>query len=248
MKLLIVTDLEGVSGVVDWDKHEKRTPEEDAYLQYLMTNEVNGGVEGALKGGAKEVWVVECHKIDIRQIHPEAMLYKTAEHRVTPSLIGIKKGKWDAMAFIGNHPMAGTKNGVLSHTQNGGVKSMHLNNLLVGEFGIQAAIAGDFGMPMIMVSGDREACKQAKKLIPDIETAIVKYGTSRFSAWCLSPQKARELIAEKMEKAVKNYKRIKPFVIKGPVVLKEEIKDGMVREVKAPTVAQAFEIRCERNI
>jgi len=248
MKLLIMTDLEGVSGIVEWDKHDKATPEEDAYQQYLMTNEVNGAVEGALKGGAKEVWVVESHKIDIRQIHPDAMLYKTAEHKVTPSLIGMKKGKWDAMAFVGNHPMAGTKNGVLSHTQNRQVAAIYLNNLLVGEFGIQATIAGDFGMPMIMVSGDREACKQAKKLIPEIETAIVKYGTSRHSAWCLSPQKAKELIAEKMERAVKNYKRIKPFVIKGPILLREEIKDGRTREVKAPSVAQAFEIRCERNI
>lgn len=248
MKLLIVTDLEGVSGVVDWDKHEKSTPEEDAYLQYLMTNEVNGAVEGALKGGAKEVWVAECHKIDIRQIHPEAMLHKTAQHMLTPSLIGMEKGKWDAMAFIGNHPMSGTEKGVLAHTQNGRVKSIHLNNLLVGEFGIQAAIAGDFAMPMIMVSGDKEACKQAKMLIPDIETAVVKYGTGTYSAWCLSPQKAKELIAEKMEKAVKKYKRIKPFVIKGPIVLREEMKDGMVREVKAPTVVQAFEIRCGKNI
>ena len=247
MKLLIVTDLEGVSGVVDWDKHEKRTPEEDVYLQYLMTNEVNGAVEGALKGGAKEVWVVECHPIDIRQIHPEAMLYKNSSHKSTPAAIGMKKGRWDAMAFIGNHPMAGTENGVLSHTQNGNVESIHLNNILVGEFGIQAAIAGDFEMPMIMVSGDRDACKQAKELIPDIETAIVKYGTSTYSAWCLSPQKSRELIAGKTEKAVKNWKKIKPFIVKGPVTLREEMKDSMVREVKASTVAEAFEIRCERN-
>ena len=143
--------------------------------------------------------------------------------------------------------MAGTENGVLSHTQNRNVKSIHLNNILVGEFGIQAAIAGDFGMPMIMVSGDKEACKQAKKLVLDIETAIVKYGTGTYSAWCLSPQKSRELIAEKMEKAAKNWMKIKPFAIKGPVTFREEMKDGMVREVKASTVAEAFEIRCEKN-
>ena len=248
MKLFIMTDLEGVSGIVDWDKHEKASPEEKAYQEFLMTNDVNGAVEGALKGGATEVWVAECHTIDIRQIHPRAMLYKTAEHKVTPAILGMKKGKWDAMAFIGNHPMAGTINGVLAHTQNLRVAAIRLNGLLVGEFGIQAAMAGDFGMPMIMVSGDREACRQAKKLIPKIETAVVKYGTSERSAWCLPPAKTRQLISAKMENAVKNWKKIKPLAIKGPVVFREEMKDGMVREVRAPTVAGAFEIRCNKNL
>ena len=119
---------------------------------------------------------------------------------------------------------------------------------VVGEFGIQAAIAGDFGMPTIMVSGDREACKQAKELIPAVEAAVVKYGTGNLSAWCLSPQKARQLIARKIRKAVGNWDKVDPFVIKGPVTLREEMKDGMVREVKASTVVRAFETRCEKNI
>lgn len=247
MKLLIMTDLEGVSGVVDWDHHAKNTPEEDAYLQFLMTNEVNGAVEGALAGGATEVWVIECHKIDIRQIHPEAMLHKFSAGGVTPKSFGMEKGKWDAMAFIGNHSMAGTENGVLSHTQNLRVESIHLNGLLVGEFGIQAAMAGDLGMPMIMVSGDQAACEQAKKLIPDIETAVVKHGTGRFSAWCLSPRKSRELIARTMERAVKKWDRVAPFAIKGPVVFREKLTDGMVREITAETVIDAFERRCQAN-
>lgn len=248
MKLLIMTDLEGVTGVVDWDRHEQATPREHEYLEYLMTNDVNGAVEGALEGGASEVWVAECHKIDIRQIHPEAMLLKSAAHKMTPSVIGMRKKRWDAAAFIGNHPMADTKNGVLSHTQNRRVKSITLNGLPVGEFGIEAAIAGDYDMPMIMVSGDKAACDQARQLIPDIETAAVKYGTGQHSAWCLSPQKARALIAEKTQKAVRHWRTIKPFKIKGPVLFREELRDGMVREVRAANVVKAFEKRCELNV
>jgi D-amino peptidase len=251
VKLFVVTDLEGVTGIVDWDKHmpddNPAAADYHAYVDFLMTNDVNGAVEGAFAAGAEQVWVAESHKIDIRQIHPDAILHKSAAHKMTPALLGMQKGKWDAAAFIGNHCMAETK-GTLSHTQNQRVKSIHLNGLLVGEFGIQAAIAGDFGMPMILVSGDDEACRQARELIPDIETAVVKHSTSRHSAWCLSPVKARALIAEKMQAAVRRWHQVKPFVVRGPVVIREELYDGMVREAAGATVAEAFERRCEMNV
>lgn len=246
MKLFIMTDLEGVSGIVEWDCGAQGTPEQREYQRFLMTNEVNGAVEGAVRGGAKEVWVAEAHDIDIRRLHPDAMLHKIGPCSLTPALLGMTQGRWDAMAFIGNHAMAGPE-GVLSHTQNLRVKNMRLNNKPVGEFGIQAAIAGDFGMPAIMVSGDDVACRQASELVPDLETAVVKYATSRFSAWCMTPDGARALIAAKMQKAVRRWRRIKPFVIPGPVTLREEMDDGMVREVTAPTVAEAFNRRCAVN-
>lgn len=247
MKLLVITDLEGVSGIVEWDQEMQAAPGRREYQTFLMTNEVNGAVEGAIRGGAKEVWVAESHHIDICQLHPAAILHKMHQCKLTPALLGMTGGRWNAMAFIGNHAMAGTE-GVLSHTQNQRVKSIHLNGRLVGEFGIQAAIAGDFGMPMILDSGDDVACRQASDLIENIETAVVKYATSRFSAWCLTPSKAHELISEKTEKAVRRWKRIKPFVIAGPVTLREELEDGMVREIVAPTVAEAFEKRCAMNV
>jgi len=247
MKLLIITDLEGVSGIVDWDEHEKAGPEAKEYNQFLMTNEVNGAIEGALNGGAEEVWVAESHTIDIRQIHPDAYLLKVGKGiGVSPQCLGMQAGKWDAMAFIGNHSMADTPNGVLCHTQNLNIKSIYINNILVGEFGIQAAIAGTLGMPMIMVSGDEAACLQAKALLPDIEAAVVKYGTGRFSAWCITPAKAKKLIADKMEEALKKWQHIKPFVINGQIHFHEEYYNGMINEIIASDVIEAVNIRVER--
>ncbi len=243
MKLLIVTDLEGVSGIVDWDPEEKSTPEQRAYQDFLMTNEVNGAVEGALQGGAKEVWVSESHPIDIRQLHPDARLLKMSPRRLTPRQLGMTRGRWDAAAFVGNHAMAGDR-GTLSHTQNPATAAIRLNGRLVGEFGIQAAIAGDFGMPMIFVSGDDVACAQAREVVPGIETAVVKECAGRFAAWCLSPKRAHDLIAERMAVAARRWKEITPFVIPGPVTLREELISGYVREVTAPTAWEAFEIRC----
>jgi D-amino peptidase len=246
MKLLVMTDLEGVSGVTCWDPGDKGDAETKARLAWLMTNEVNGAVEGALAAGATEVAVLEYHTIDIRQLHPGATLHLTSGPKATPRLFGLTRGRWDALAFVGNHAMAGPE-GCLSHTQNLRVRCISINGRPIGEFGIQAAIAGDYGMPTILVSGDDVACAQARDLVPDIETAVVKRATSRFSAWCLAPQRARELIRDRMTAAVHRWREIKPFAIPGPVTFREELTDGMVREVTAPTVTEAFEIRCEKN-
>lgn len=248
MKILIFTDLEGVSGIVDWDKTPDITAAEKEYQEFLLTNEVNGAVEGAFRAGVSEVWVVECHGIDIREIHPDAYLLKISTEKtpLSPEIIGMRPGRWDAMAFIGNHSMAGTPFGVLSHTQNNRVKAAYINDKLVGEFGIQAAIAGALGMPMIMVSGDEAACMQAQALIPEIETAVVKYGTGRHSAWCLSPKKAKVLIAGKMEKAVGELKSIKPYDVGTPVLFREEYYDGTVREIKAGNMAEVFNERARK--
>lgn len=246
MKLLVMTDLEGVSGIVNWDRGEQAGPEDRAYQEFLLTNEVNGVVEGALRGGATEVWVVESHSIDVRQIHPAAMLHK-GSHKVTPGLIGLRAGKWDAMAFVGNHAMAGPE-GTLSHTQNLRVKSIRINGRLVGEFGIQAAIAGDHGMPMVLVTGDDVACRQALDLVPGVVTAAVKFATGRHSAWCMTPTNARELICARAEVAARGWREVSPLKIQGPVVFREELEDGMVREIAAPSVTEAFEMRCAVNV
>lgn len=246
MRLLVMTDLEGVSGVVAWDAEGKGNNELAQEQRWLLTHEVNGLVAGAIEGGATEVAVLEYHTIDIRQLHPMAKLHRSSGPKVTPKLFCLRRGRWDAMAFVGNHAMAGPE-GVLSHTQNQRVKCLSINDRPLGEFGLEAAIAGDFAMPTIFVSGDDVACRQAQELVPGIEAVVVKEATSRFSAWCLSPQEAHARIRAGAMAAVRRWKEIRPLVIAGPVVLREELLDGMVREVRAETVTEAFEERCRVN-
>lgn len=246
MKLLVMTDQEGVSGVAAWDAEGKGNAELAQEQRWLLTNEVNGLVAGALEGGAAEVAVLEYHTIDIRQLHPAARLHRSSGPKVTPRLFGLRRERWDAMAFVGNHAMAGP-GGVLSHTQNQRVKCLSINGRPLGEFGLQAAIAGDHSVPMIFVSGDDVACRQAREMVPGIEAVVVKEATSRFSAWCLSPQEAHARIHAGTLAAVRRWKEIKPLVIAGPVILREELLDGMVREVRAETVTEAFEERCRVN-
>lgn len=223
MKVLICTDLEGVSGIVDWDKHQLGTPV-DAWQRELMTGEVNAAIEGAFDAGATRVKVAEGHAaIDIIKMDERATLVP-ARWPAIPPLQGWDEG-FDAHIQIGKHSMAGTPTGVLSHSFNQGVESIHLNDLLVGEIGVAAAMAGDFGFPTVMVSGDTAACDEAKALLGDLETAPVKIGYSCHMADCLHPKAAQRLIKEKVAKALKRLGDFKPFIVPGPVKFVERVRE-----------------------
>ena len=108
---------------------------------------------------------------------------------------GIDKGV-DGVLFIGYHARNGSQDAILDHTWSSRIVSnVWLNDTLTGEYGLNAAVAGHFGVPVIMVSGDQTACAQATELLGNMETAVVKQATGRFAAECLSPQAAQELIA-----------------------------------------------------
>jgi D-amino peptidase len=101
----------------------------------------------------------------------------------------------DGVMFIGYHARNGTPNAVLDHTWSRmTVANVWLNDMLTGEYGLNGAVAGHFGVPVIMVSGDQTACAQVVETLGDIETAIVKQATGRYSAECLAPAATQEMI------------------------------------------------------
>ena len=97
-----------------------------------------------------------------------------------------------------------------------------MNGRPVGEGEINAAVAGYFGVPLAMVSGDNLFCEEIRQTLPDVETAVVKYAINRFSARCLSLEKAHSLIREKTAKAVREVALHKPFIVEGPVEFEVE--------------------------
>lgn len=222
MNVLITTDLEGVSGIVEWDAHDFNT-RRDAWQRELMTGEINAAVAGAFDAGADRVKIAEGHDaIDILSLDARATLVP-AYSPAAPLLQGWDG--FDALIQIGKHSMAGTKDGVLAHTFNRHVESMTLNDILVGEIGVDAAQAGDYGFPCVMVSGDLAACREAEDLLSDVETAPVKTGYDAHHAECLSPKKARELIYTKVQAGLRQLDRFKPFVIPGPVRQVQRMKE-----------------------
>jgi D-amino peptidase len=196
MKILIASDMEGVTGVTTWDQV---TPGHAEYARFrkLMTQDVNAAVRGAFEAGAGEVLVADGHwngsNILIEELDPRAKL-----NTGSPSPFSMMQGideSVDGVMFVGYHARNGMPNAVLDHTWSSRtVANLWLNDILTGEYGLNAALAGHFGSPVIMVSGDQTACAEVEELIGEVERAVVKHATGRFSAECLAPQVTHDLI------------------------------------------------------
>jgi D-amino peptidase len=206
MKILIAVDMEGITGVVHWDQVTSEHPEYPRFRS-LMTGDVNAAIRGVFAGGADEVVVTDGHadgrNILIEELDPRATL-----NSGTPSplsmLQGIQAGI-DAVIFVGYHARVGSQSAILEHTwSNLRVADLWINGEPFGEIGLNAALSGHFGAPVIMISGDQTACAEARALLGRVETAVVKTAHGRMAAECLPPQVAQGLIQEGARKAVIN--------------------------------------------
>ena len=222
MKILIATDMEGITGVTTWD-HVTPGHAEYARFRRLMTQDVNAAIRGAIESGADEIIVADGHgngsNILIEELDPRARL-----NTGSPSPFSMMQGideSVDAVMFIGYHARNGSPNAVLDHTWSSeSVANIWLNDILTGEHGLNAAVAGHFGVPVIMVSGDQTACAQVVELLGEVETAVVKQATGHFAAECLSPQVTQEMIFMFAARAVGRLAEgdaPDPFVLDAPV-------------------------------
>lgn len=223
MKIYISADIEGVSGVVH-SEHTSRDGKEHDYARLLMTEEVNACIVGALEAGAKRVVVNDSHGT-MRNIYHEKLHPKSELILGSPKKLAMMEGissEFDAALFIGYHTKMG-QNGILNHTFNGKIlKSVEINGIEFGEFGLNALVAGYFNVPVIFVSGCNLAIKEAEECIPNINHSIVKQTINRTTALNLHPLEARELIKEGTKKAILHYEQIKPFSIEPPYTVKVE--------------------------
>ncbi len=204
MKILIAVDMEGITGVTTWDEV---TPGHAEYPRFrkLMTQDVNAAIRGAYEAGADEVIIADGHwhgsNILIEELDPRARL-----NTGSPSPFSMMQGideSVDAVFFIGYHARNGSPNAILDHTWSSrAVANVWLNDLLTGEYGLNAALAGHYGVPVIMASGDQTACAQISELLGDVEMAVVKQASGRYAAECLAPPVAHELIYEAACRAV----------------------------------------------
>jgi D-amino peptidase len=203
MKILIAADMEGITGVVRWD-HVDTSHAEYARFRRIMTGEVNAAIRGALEGGASEVIVADGHSsgtnILVEELDQRARLNSGT---VAPfSMIQGISPDVNGVIFVGYHARAGTAYAILDHTWAGEVMGVWLNDVLVGETGLNAAVCGHFGAPVLMVTGDQSLCAEATALLGAVETVEVKHATSRFSAQSLPVQLTQELIQGAAKRAV----------------------------------------------
>jgi len=225
MKLLIAVDMEGVTGVVSWDQVDSKTSEYQRFRR-LMTEDVNAAVEGALEAGAGEILVTDGHansgNLLIEELHPQARLSTG-----TPSPFSMVQNAQDgidAALFVGYHARVGTLHAILDHTwSNVRVADVWLNGRPVGETGLNAAVCGAFGAPVLMITGDQAVAAEAREWIPGIETAIVKTACGRYAAQCLTPAETRPLIRGAALNAVQRFLRGEgpaPLAVETPVTIR----------------------------
>ena len=233
MKILIAVDMEGITGVTNWDQV---TPGHSEYARFrkLMTQDVNAAIRGAIDAGADDIIVADGHwngsNLLIEELDPRARL-----NSGSPSPFSMMQGideSVDGVFFVGYHARNGTPNAILDHTWSSKtVANVWLNGILTGEFGLNGAVAGHFGVPVILATGDQTACAQIVEQLGEMETAVVKQATGRFAAECLSPQVTQEMIYMAATRAVQRLEGgdvPDPFVLDMPVrVIVEFFKSEM---------------------
>lgn len=201
MKLLISADMEGISGIVAW---EQTTPGQSEYARgrRLMLGDVNAAVNGAFEGGADEVVVSDAHG-DARNLLLEELDPRARLNSGSPSPFSMLQGLDDtpapnALMLLGYHALSGTRKGVLDHTwSDERIRAVFLNGRLVGEIGLNAALAGAYGVPVVALSGDQHTCAEGQDLLGvALEIAVVKNATGRYAAQCLPLPEARERVCE----------------------------------------------------
>ncbi len=222
MKVFVAVDMEGISGVTI-PEQVRRTESHYQAARRFMTWDANACAEGCFNAGAERVIVWDAHGGGFN------MLWDEMDPRVELQQGRRDDGRmadiaeFDALILLGYHAMAGTRSAVLEHTMSSAAwQNFWVNGRKAGEFSIDAGIAGDAGVPTIMVSGDDKVCKEARQWVKGVHTAQVKAGLSKFGARFLSKGTAHKLIAETAEKACLGRTKIRPLVHKKPVRMRLE--------------------------
>lgn len=212
MKIYISTDIEGTSGIVDWNQVLGEGPEYQ-YGRGLLMDEVNAAIDGAADAGATEFVVNDSHaamrNLLPRELHGSATLI-TGKHKPLYMMQGLDAG-FDAIFFIGYHGSIGHERAILSHSYNPrAIWEARLNGTVVGESGINALVAAQFGVPIALVTGDQATADEAREIAPTAELVVVKDSISRFAASNLHPQQACTLIRAGASRAIQHLAEQQP--------------------------------------
>ncbi|OYT31877.1 MAG: hypothetical protein B6U94_01605 [Thermofilum sp. ex4484_79] len=215
-RILILGDLEGVSGVVSFD-----TDTAPGQINYerslrLATGELNALIRGLRNGGAGKITFIDGHGyggINFELIDEDIDVIMG---RPLYPPFGFGK-EYDGVVLFAHHAMAGTPNANLCHSwSHSTIYECRLNNEPIGEIGWYSYLAAYYGIPVILVTGDDKACNEAKRYVPDIETAVVKIGLNTTAAICKPPKISQKIIEKAARNAMARIESIKPAVLPRP--------------------------------
>lgn len=248
VKIYINTDLEGISGVFKFDQtREKDTPLNIQACEYFM-GDLASVIRGLRDGGATEIIVLDGHgsQAVIPHLMEAGAKYVTGKPRPGAGNLSELDSSFAAMVMVGFHAMMGTPDGVLNHTQSSKTENRYwYNGVESGELAQNAAIAGYYGVPVIMVTGDEATCREARKFFGNsIVTVPVKKGLSREAALLYPFAETRKALYEGARRAMSVISSCKPYIIQTPIKVRMQylntdtalpkpeliIKEGVVKD------------------
>ena len=229
LRIYISADMEGVVGAVTGEQLGPGGFEYERFRQF-MTDEVNAAIDAARAAGATEFLVSDSHgngqNLLIEQLPDDVMIVRS-----WPRPLGMMEGideTFDGVIFIGYHASTANTRGVRAHTMSSAnITGLRLNGIEMTEGSMNAAIAGHFGVPVILVSGDDAAVAENQVIIGDIEGAVVKWAKGFHSAQTLTPEAAYEVIRTRTASAISRIGDFQPYVLDTPIELELSLKHYM---------------------
>jgi D-amino peptidase len=232
VRVHVLSDMEGVAGIVKWEQVGGGEPMYEEGRR-LYTEEINAAVRGAKAAGATEIVVMDCHgagkgwtfnSLIPDELDPECEY--VVQDEWTEYTEFLEQG-CDAALFVGMHARAGTPLGVMNHTISGrDYQNLWFNGTLVGETGVNAALCGTWGCPVLLVTGDEATCAEATELLgAGLTTVAVKRGLGAGSARMIPPVRARVLIEEGAKRALSDLAAVPPWDPGRPSEIKAEFKN-----------------------
>lgn len=243
VKIFISADMEGLTGVVTGDQLGP-TGFEYAAFREVMTAEVNAAIEAARAGGATEIVVADSHgnmeNLLLDKLPPDVQVVRSS-----PRPHGMMEGidaTFAGVIFIGYHSSTTNPRGVRAHTlSSANLADVRLGGVSMPESGLNAALAGHYGVPVLAISGDDAAVAEAQALIGDVEGAVVKWALGFHSARTLTPSAGREVIKAAVRRAMARRAERKPYRMPMPAELEVRFKNYRPAEILAllPGVSRA---------
>lgn len=220
MRLMIRCDVEGVSGVT----HPTQADGVSAAFAYgvaMLHADINALVAGLLATGEHELWVYDMHNdgrnLNMALLDPRVRVL-VGKPLYRPGYVGGLTTDFDGMILLGLHSMEGTGE-LLAHNYEPAVKRLVLNGVPVGEIGLEAALAGEMGVPTILVTGDSAGCTEANALLGDIPTVSVKESLGPNAGICYPTSITSEWLSDGAKIAIEQTHALKPYRVSTPVTL-----------------------------
>jgi D-amino peptidase len=220
---MIRSDIEGVTGVTTYQQAEG-----SEFGRQMLMNDLLACIEGILDTGEHQIVIYDEHtdgrNVDISQL-PDQVSVIMGKPAYRSDWGGIDSS-YDAMMMVGFHARSGVEGALLPHSYSRKNLNIRINGTVVGEIGMEAAIAGDFGVPLWLVTGDSAGMAEAEETVKGVKTVSVKEAMGEFEALCYTPSVTGKMIYEAAKKVMTDASAVEPFKFDGPIEIEIDLADS----------------------